>query len=176
MQHGSRKQAKQACLLVARTHLRPYTLSSITRFRRSLTVAHIDLRRCSCSGALARESRLLTPLPVVPCSSESPRPVPCPESPVLVPACTCLPPLIPFPPSLPDPEQGPSTALIGSRREANWMRPCMAASLIFMSSCQSHPPRTEQRSMAVCALPCGEARKLRRWATRSLLFVDTPEP
>ena len=57
----------------------------------------------------------------------------------LVPACTCLPPLIPLPPSLPDPEQGPSTALIGSRHEANWMRPCMAASLIFMSSCQSHP-------------------------------------
>ena len=38
------------------------------------------------------------------------------------------------------------------------------------------PPRTEQRSMAACALPCGEARKLRRWATRSLLFIVTPEP
>ena len=51
------------------THSRQLRVSAVTHGR-----TH-RIRRCSCS-------RLPTPLPVVPCSSDSPRPVPCPESPV----------------------------------------------------------------------------------------------
>ena len=146
------------------THSRQLRVSAVTHGR-----TH-RIRRCSCS-------RLPTPLPVVPCSSDSPRPVPCPESPV--PYGSCM--------HLSAPRDPPSPFSSGSRAGAvhsshrlktrGELDAAMHGRLthlhVFMPK---PPPRTEQRSMAACALPCGEARKLRRWATRSLLFIVTPEP
>ena len=81
------------------------------------------------------------------------------------PACICLP---PFPllfriqrrgrPQLP-------ARRIGCELDANWLHGRLDHLHVFMPK---QPPRTEQPSMADFALPCGEARKLRRWATRSL--------
>ena len=127
------------------------------------------IRRCSCS-------RLPTPLPVVPCSSDSPRPVPCPESPV---PGSCMHLSAPLDPPSPFSSGSRAGAVHSSHRlkTRGELDAAMHGRLthlhVFMPK---PPPRTEQRSMAACALPCGEARKLRRWATRSLLFIVTPEP
>ena len=146
------------------THSRQLRVSAVTHGR-----TH-RIRRCSCS-------RLPTPLPVVPCSSDSPRPVPCPESPVPYGSCMHL--SAPLDPPSPFSSGSRAGAVHSSHRlkTRGELDAAMHGRLthlhVFMPK---PPPRTEQRSMAACALPCGEARKLRRWATRSLLFIVTPEP
>ena len=145
------------------THSRQLRVSAVTHGR-----TH-RIRRCSCS-------RLPTPLPVVPCSSDSPRPVPCPESPV---PGSCMHLSAPLDPPSPFSSGSRAGAVHSSHRlkTRGELDAAMHGRLthlhVFMPK---PPPRTEQRSMAACALPCGEARKLHRWATRSLLFIVTPEP
>ena len=102
----------------------------------------------------ARSLAIASPLPSLRSSTPSGR-VPSHRSYV-----SCMHLSAPLPPSLPDPEKGPTTA----PREAKWMRiGCELGACPPQSSSCLHakaPPRTEQPSMADFALPCGEARKL----------------